>query len=64
MTREDYINRGNRHRNGRFAGDIHKDIIQQAIKDGENIPDEVLKDYPDLKAVKAEENVVETETSY
>ena len=34
--------------------DIHKERVQQAIKNGQEIPEEVLADYPDLKP-KAEE---------
>ncbi len=27
----------------------HKDIVAKAVKEGKQVPDEVLKDYPDLR---------------
>jgi len=40
--------------------DIHRQIVEQALKEGKPVPDEVLKDYPDLaekysRAVKEQE---------
>jgi len=32
----------------------HRDVVEKALKEGKKIPEEVLKDYPDLQKIKTE----------
>jgi N12 class adenine-specific DNA methylase len=48
------IERGGEYNAGRSTRDIHRETVQKALEEGKPVPEEVLKDYPDLQQTQKE----------